>query len=36
MTRVESRDLWDSPVLFLALLVMVSLEWLLRRRRGLA
>ncbi len=36
MTRVESRDLWDSPVLFLALLAIVSLEWLLRRRRGLA
>jgi uncharacterized membrane protein len=36
MTRVESRDLWDSPALFLTLLAVVSLEWLLRRRRGLA
>ncbi len=36
MTRLESHDVWDSPILFLALLAIVSLEWLLRRRRGLA
>ncbi len=30
----ETRDLWDMPVIFLALLALRSAEWLLRRRWG--
>jgi uncharacterized membrane protein len=35
-TVVEYRDLWDMPVLLLALVGLVSAEWALRKRRGLA
>jgi uncharacterized membrane protein len=35
-TVVEKKDLWDMPVLFLFLLGAVAVEWLYRRRRGLA
>lgn len=34
-TVLEERDLWDMPLIFLALLGLVSAEWLQRRRRGL-
>ena len=34
-TVLEERDLWDMPLIFLALLGLVSTEWLHRRRRGL-
>jgi uncharacterized membrane protein len=30
----ETRDLWDMPVIFLALIIMRSAEWMLRRRWG--
>jgi hypothetical protein len=30
----ETRDLWDMPVIFLALLGLRAAEWLLRRRWG--
>ena len=33
-TRVE-EDLWDSPHMFLGILLLLSGEWFLRRRRGL-
>lgn len=36
VTLTEERDLWDMPVLFLALVVLVATEWGYRRRRGLA
>ncbi len=36
ITRREAHDLWDSPAFLLALLACVCMEWLLRRRRGLA
>ncbi|MGQ0712752.1 MAG: glutamine amidotransferase [Gemmatimonadaceae bacterium] len=35
-TVTEQLDLWDSPALFIALLGLIAVEWLLRRRRGLA
>jgi hypothetical protein len=34
-TIVEERDLWDMPVIFLLLFVMVGTEWGYRKRRGL-
>ena len=36
VTLVEERDLWDMPVLFLAMLLLMGAEWAYRRRRGLA
>jgi uncharacterized membrane protein len=35
-TVVEYRDLWDMPVLLLVLVGLLSGEWALRKRRGLA
>jgi uncharacterized membrane protein len=35
-TVVEYRDLWDMPVLLLVLIGLLSGEWALRKRRGLA
>jgi uncharacterized membrane protein len=35
-TVIEQLELWDSPILFITLLGLIGLEWLLRRRRGLA
>jgi uncharacterized membrane protein len=35
-TSVERRDLWDAPVVLLALLGLLGGEWVLRRRWGLA
>jgi uncharacterized membrane protein len=35
ITMRETKDLWDLPVVFLALLLMRSGEWLLRRRWGI-
>ncbi len=32
---LEERDLWDMPIIFLLLLVLVSSEWGYRRQRGL-
>jgi uncharacterized membrane protein len=34
--RVEEKDLWDMPFLFLLLIGLVSTEWILRKRKGLA
>lgn len=34
-TVIEERDLWDMPIVLLALLVFVGGEWLYRRQRGL-
>jgi uncharacterized membrane protein len=34
ITVRETRDLWDMPVVFLALLMLRSAEWLLRRKWG--
>ena len=34
ITVRETRDLWDMPIVFLALLVLRSGEWLLRRKWG--
>jgi hypothetical protein len=31
----EQRDLWDMPILFIALLALVGAEWTYRRSRGL-
>jgi hypothetical protein len=36
VTVVEERDLWDMPIIFVALLGLVGGEWLFRRKRGLA
>ena len=35
-TVTEQLDLWDMPAMFLALLSLIAVEWLLRRKRGLA
>jgi hypothetical protein len=35
-SRVEEKDLWDMPILFLLLVGLVSTEWGLRKRKGLA
>jgi uncharacterized membrane protein len=35
-TVIEYRDLWDMPVLLLLLIGVLSAEWTLRRKRGLA
>jgi len=35
-SRIEEKDLWDMPVLFLILLGVLSAEWILRKRKGLA
>jgi len=35
-SRVEERDLWDMPVLFLLLVALMSTEWVARKRKGLA
>jgi len=32
----EERSLWDMPVIFLALMILLGSEWAYRRRRGLA
>lgn len=35
-TEVQRLDLWDMPALFLVLVGLLGVEWLYRRRRGLA
>jgi uncharacterized membrane protein len=35
-TEVQRLDLWDMPVLFVLILSLLGVEWLYRRRRGLA
>ncbi len=35
ITMRETEDLWNLPIIFLALLLMRSVEWLLRRRWGI-
>jgi uncharacterized membrane protein len=35
-SRVELKDLWDMPFLFLLLIGVISTEWILRKRKGLA
>ncbi len=35
ITTHETRDLWNMPAVFLALLIIRSAEWLLRRKWGL-
>lgn len=35
VTLTEERDLWDMPILFLLLVILVGGEWLFRRRRGM-
>jgi uncharacterized membrane protein len=33
--RMEGKDLWDMPFLFLLLVGLISTEWVLRKRKGL-
>ena len=35
-TVVDRKDLWDMPVTFLLLIVLVTSEWGYRKARGLA
>lgn len=35
VTLIEERDLWDMPILFLAMLLLLGAEWGFRRIRGL-
>jgi uncharacterized membrane protein len=34
-SRIEEKDLWDMPFLFMLLTGLVSTEWILRKRKGL-
>jgi uncharacterized membrane protein len=34
-SRMEEKDLWDMPFLFLLLVGLISTEWILRKRKGL-
>jgi uncharacterized membrane protein len=36
LSRLEEKDLWDMPFLFLLLVGLISTEWILRKRKGLA
>ena len=36
VTVVEEKELWDMPAAFLLLVAMLAMEWVVRRRRGLA
>jgi len=36
VTVVEERDLWDMPIILLAMLALIGAEWGFRRIRGLA
>lgn len=36
ITRVESYDLWDMPIVFFLIVGLIGAEWGIRRRRGLA
>ena len=36
VTVVEERDLWDMPIILIALLGLIAAEWGYRRKRGLA
>ena len=36
VTVVEERDLWDMPIILIAMLALIAAEWGYRRRRGLA
>ena len=36
VTVRDARDLWDMPVIFLALVGLMGAEWIYRRQRGLA
>ncbi len=36
VTVRDSKDLWDMPVIFLVLALLLGTEWMYRRRRGLA
>jgi uncharacterized membrane protein len=36
LSRIEDKDLWDMPFLFLLLVGFISTEWILRKRKGLA
>jgi uncharacterized membrane protein len=35
VSRLEEKDLWDMPFLFLLLIGLVSTEWIARKRKGL-
>jgi hypothetical protein len=36
VTVVEERDLWDMPILLMAILALIAADWGYRRRQGLA
>jgi hypothetical protein len=35
-SRIEDKDLWDMPFLFMLLVGLISMEWILRKRKRLA
>jgi hypothetical protein len=35
ITVRETKDLWDMPIVFLVLMLLLGSEWVYRRRRGL-
>jgi hypothetical protein len=36
VTQRDARDLWDAPVVFLLLVLLLGAEWTWRRHRGLS
>ncbi len=36
VSRIEEKDLWDMPILFIVLIGVVCAEWIARKRKGLA
>jgi uncharacterized membrane protein len=36
VSRLEEKELWDMPFLFLLMVAAISSEWILRKRKGLA
>jgi hypothetical protein len=36
VTQRDARDLWDAPIVFLLLVLLLGAEWTLRRYRGLS
>ena len=36
VTVIEELELWDAPLAFALILILLTAEWMVRRRRGLA
>jgi len=36
VTTIEERELWHMPIILIAMLALLTAEWIVRRRVGLA